>query len=228
MVKKSARLVLFVTGIFLCVQVSGGLVVMMSRPPQWPEGLRPQVWSKDQETIFQQRISFAGWYFQYDDVREALLELRFDSRADFETLWPAIVSVKSKGAPVILKKGESSYRGRPAVAGGVQILYPLSNQEGLSKPGIDPNLLAAVLKSSDRPPEYVTTAGRPFTGVLPPPAPKGYELPEPLYRVRTDIILVVDGDVIDLNRIQLPEDTPIIDQRFAPAVAPVSTAEPRP
>ena len=27
------------------------------------------------------------------------------------------------------------------------------------------------------------------------------------------IDLIVDGDVVDLNRIALPEDTPIIDQR---------------
>ncbi len=228
MVRKSAMLVLFVTGALLCVQAGGGLVVMMSHPPQWPEGLRPQVWSKDQQTIFQQRTSFRGWYFQFDDVREALLELRCDSQADFEKLWPALVSVKSKGAPIILKKGESSYRGGPVVVRSVGILYPLRNREGLSRPGIDPNLLASVLRSSDRPPEYVTAAGKPFTGVLPRPAPKRYELPEPLYRVRTDIMLVVDGDTIDLNRIPLPEDTPIIDERFTPAVAPASAPEPRP
>jgi hypothetical protein len=28
------------------------------------------------------------------------------------------------------------------------------------------------------------------------------------------IELIVDGDVVDLNRIALPEDTPIIDERF--------------
>jgi hypothetical protein len=34
----------------------------------------------------------------------------------------------------------------------------------------------------------------------------------------TFIELVVDGNVVDLNRIALPADTPIIDERFtAPA-----------
>jgi hypothetical protein len=37
-----------------------------------------------------------------------------------------------------------------------------------------------------------------------PPAPDG----------STYIELVVDGDVVDLNRIRLPADTPIIDRRF--------------
>ena len=30
----------------------------------------------------------------------------------------------------------------------------------------------------------------------------------------TYIELVVDGDIVDLNRIPLPADTPIIDERF--------------
>ena len=33
---------------------------------------------------------------------------------------------------------------------------------------------------------------------------------------RVDIELVVDGRIIDLNRIQLPADTPIIDNRKSP------------
>jgi hypothetical protein len=30
----------------------------------------------------------------------------------------------------------------------------------------------------------------------------------------TYIALVVDGDIVDLNRIPLPPDTPIVDERF--------------
>jgi len=37
------------------------------------------------------------------------------------------------------------------------------------------------------------------------------------WRARIDIELVVDGRIIDLNRIQLPADTPIIDNRKSPA-----------
>ena len=33
-------------------------------------------------------------------------------------------------------------------------------------------------------------------------------------RARLDIELSVDGDIVDLNRIPLPADTPIIDKRF--------------
>jgi hypothetical protein len=35
-----------------------------------------------------------------------------------------------------------------------------------------------------------------------------------MYRARVDIVLIVDGKIVDLNRIPLPADTPIIDKRF--------------
>jgi hypothetical protein len=38
-----------------------------------------------------------------------------------------------------------------------------------------------------------------------------------LHRARVDVQIVVDGDVIDLNRIPLPPDTPIIDRRWEKA-----------
>jgi hypothetical protein len=39
--------------------------------------------------------------------------------------------------------------------------------------------------------------------------PRGF-----MNRARTEIEFVVDGTIIDLNRILLPPDTPIIDRRF--------------
>jgi len=38
--------------------------------------------------------------------------------------------------------------------------------------------------------------------------------------IKTSFIeLVIDGNIVDLNRIPLPADTPIIDERFAPVIA---------
>lgn len=45
------------------------------------------------------------------------------------------------------------------------------------------------------------------------PIPNAVE-PRSKWRNTNYIELVVDGNVVDLNRLQLPEDTPIIDQRF--------------
>ncbi len=38
-------------------------------------------------------------------------------------------------------------------------------------------------------------------------------------RARVDIVLITDGKVIELNRIQLPSNTPIIDNRFKKGIA---------
>jgi hypothetical protein len=33
-------------------------------------------------------------------------------------------------------------------------------------------------------------------------------------RARVDIVLITDGKIVDMNRIQLPPNTPILDNRF--------------
>lgn len=35
-----------------------------------------------------------------------------------------------------------------------------------------------------------------------------------IHRARVDIVLITDGKIVDLNRIQLPPNTPIVDNRF--------------
>lgn len=40
------------------------------------------------------------------------------------------------------------------------------------------------------------------------------------WRKTIHIELIVDGDIVDLNRVELPPDTPIIDKRFTKAAAP--------
>ena len=80
----------------------------------------------------------------------------FTKREDFESAWPHLLKVKSKGAPIILVRGPRTdfFKVEPA---GVVIRSPLS---------------------------------------------------------RTFIELVVDSKIVDLNRIPLPADTLIIDERF--------------
>ena len=62
-------------------------------------------------------------------------------------------------------------------------------------------------------PEYVKTE-RAEGKVLWIPSTQGPESGRTNVRARVEIELIVDGKVIDLNRIQFPPDTPIIDQRF--------------
>lgn len=74
--------------------------------------------------------------------------------------------------------------------------------------------------------------GETKAGVLIHCPPGGVEPPEPAGPVpgqdsvmlrwlhTTYIELVVDGDIVDLNRIELPADTPIIDERFKAKAEP--------
>jgi hypothetical protein len=92
------------------------------------------------------------------------------NREAFESAWPHILSVKSKGAPLTLLRGPHAWvHVEPIDApAGVRIVV-----EGDWAPGAE----------------------------IPP-------------GTATSIELVVDGAIVDLNRIPLPPDTPVIDRRF--------------
>jgi hypothetical protein len=146
-------------------------------------------------------------------IQENVYEIPFADRAEFEQAWPHLLKLKSKGAPIILERSPSTY----SVSGsmlttGVRILWPSGGTT--SRPG------GAKLEAGAPWPAYLTAA----TGELPEyvtvendkwvPATaderKGF-----LHRVRVDIVLVTDGRVIDLNRIELPAGTSFVDHRFA-------------
>jgi len=105
-----------------------------------PYRLHPKPWSKDLERILA-KTDRRGQHLQYGDIRETVFEVQFNERENFEKLWPSMLSLKSKGAPLILRTGPSTYRERCYIMSGVRILYPLRDEEGLSNPGIDPKLL---------------------------------------------------------------------------------------
>jgi hypothetical protein len=106
-------------------------------------------------------------------------EIPFTNRNYFESAWPHIFKIKSKGARLILLRGADTKLGR--INAGVRIRSPAPERGNLVTPSAP----------------YDTTKAR--------------ELP---VSPRTDIELIVDGDTVDLNRIPLPADTPIIDKRF--------------
>ncbi len=148
-------------------------------------------------------------------IQETEYVIPFYSAEEFEKAWPHILTLISKGAPLILEKSPSTYNvSGSTLETGVRILCPPGNEivgsdtTGKARyvfniPWQDPKPDA-----SAESPEYIemeggkwvsTKDGKPLTvGV----------------RARVDIVLVVDGKVIDLNRIKLPENTPIIDRRF--------------
>ena len=99
----------------------------------------------------------------------------FTKREEFEAAWPHILKLKSKGAPIILRRGSSFWL--DGASQGVCIHTPPAGTKPLHSPELN------------------------------------------LSRLETTnyIELVVDGNIVDLNRISLPPETPIIDERFKTA-----------
>jgi hypothetical protein len=93
----------------------------------------------------------------------------FAKRDKFEAAWPHILKVKSKGAPIVIKRGPSFWL--EGMSAGVCIHTPPDGQ-------------APIADGKDAKGNWIY------------------------------IELIVDGEIVDLNRIQLPLDTPIIDERF--------------
>lgn len=138
------------------------------------KGTWPKSWPEELEPLRKQSRSLQGGM-----VNLTCHEIPFTNRKDFESAWPHILKIKSKGAPVILFRGPDKHMGTPMTA-GVRIQCPPQTEKPVPAaplPGTWPNVRVRWLWT-------------------------------------TFIELVVDGDIVDLNRIPLPADTPIIDKRF--------------
>jgi hypothetical protein len=135
------------------------------------KGTWPESWPKELEPLRKQSRTIEGPVVQLQYL------IPFTKREDFESAWPHLLKVKSKGAPIILIRGPTTgiFEVRPA---GVLIRSP---------------------------PAQSANTGTPFNGETDA---------RTKWMNATFIELVVDGEIVDLNRIPLPPDTPIIDERF--------------
>ena len=126
------------------------------------KGTWPQSWPKELEPLRKQASTFEGPLAPHQHYA-----IPFTKREEFESAWPHILKVKSKGAPVRLVRGPNFFLGAHSKAGVVVHCSPSGQAGNPAAPGV------------------------------------------PIY-----IELVVDADIVDLNRIPLPADTPIVDERF--------------
>jgi len=117
-------------------------------------GLWPDSWPKQLDPLRPQARTLDHGDF-------TVYEIPFAQRAEFESAWPHLLTVKSAQAPVVLLSSPDKSLG-DSIAAGVRIFR----------------------------------------------------------RARIEIELIVDGDIVDLNRIPLPADAPLIDKRLRVAVAP--------
>jgi hypothetical protein len=142
------------------------------------EGLWPKTWPAELEPLRKQSRTLVG---PLAPEMHQYYAIRFANREEFESAWPHLVKVKSKGAPIFLVRGANFFLGQNRKSGVVVHDPP------------------------------VPEAGEP----APPEAPiEGAKDARTRWKHTTYIDLVVDGAIIDLNRIPLPADTPIIDERF--------------
>jgi hypothetical protein len=129
-------------------------------------GTWPESWPKELEPLRKQSRTLEGPL-----VPQLHYQVPFTKREDFESAWPHLLKVKSKGAPLILMRSPYTRLGR--IDAGVFIHTPPAQAEDRDK----------TKKKADR-------------------------------ESTTYIELIVDGQIVNLNRIPLPADTPIIDERF--------------
>ena len=141
-------------------------------------GTWPKSWPSELEPLRKQSRTLVGPALPWRHFA-----VRFTDRDDFESAWPHIIKVKSKGAPIFLVRGPNFFLGKNQA--GVVIHCPPEGQWD------NPNTPEA-------------------------PIPNAKD-PRSRWLWTNYIELVVDGKIVDLNRIPLPSDTPIIDERFAKA-----------
>jgi hypothetical protein len=179
-------------------------------------GTCPADWPKELESYRKQAKTIGIAAGNQEDV----FEISFHNREQFEKIWPAILTLKSDGAPLTLTTARSA----PGWAGLfdnneplVRIYAPSYTTNAVKTPDgktvrrpVPPWPDSAKLPNGQLP-VYVTLSDDKTTWV---PADTNHNPLKPIeHRARIEIELVVDSKIIDLNRIRLPVDTPIIDRR---------------
>jgi hypothetical protein len=182
----------------------------------WSEvetGMWPKSWPKELEPLRQNARTIETATL----IHENIYEIHFKDRDTFERSWPILVGLKSKNGLLTLFKVASSLPNQVAIISNevpAVRIYASQAPGGISGglPFGPPWPSSALLPDGNLP-EYVKMGevqGK-KTWV---PAKIEKEKIVWLMRARVDVELVIDGKIIDLNRIRIPSDTPIIDKRW--------------
>jgi hypothetical protein len=211
--RKGSVIALSVVIIFLAASVSFALIFTSD------QGTWPDTWPKELERFRKQSKS----YNLSSGTEEVHHEILFQKREEFEEAWPHILELKTDGAPVILESIQSARGvvdrrteiGKP----GVRVRCPSRSKRGYSEEARNrpANWLDYVRLPSGALPEYGVCLDGKWTAASYQDSKwvdDETEFRGIMYRARTDIVLIIDGNIVDLNRIPMPADTPIIDRRF--------------
>jgi hypothetical protein len=173
-------------------------------------GTWPDSWPEELELYRNQAKTMDVGTFPMDR-REIIHEISFATHEDFRKAWPHILKVRSPGAPIFIERGPSTVWSSTIQAGvrifcpsdGVLIQTPDGQQQIGSPPWPD-----YIGSEFDVVPEYLVHHEDKYTPF------EGTYRAGHVFRARVDIVLIVDGKVVDLNRIPLPADTLVVDRRF--------------
>lgn len=173
--------------------------VVVENGGDWPES-----WPKELDSCRESATTFGFMW-------ETVYQIPFEKREAFERAWPHFLKLREKGTRLILEKSPSECAASSMQA-GVRVLFPDTNARIKLNDGkefvVGPPWPDSIKSPAGELPEYVTVKDGQWVAQGDDPLGRGR------FRVRLDIVLVVDGQIVDLNRIQLPADTLIVDRRF--------------
>lgn len=203
-------------------------LVMMSDEGKWPAN-----WPKELEPLRKR----AKTLDVATGTQEHIYTIPFESRDEFEKFWPILMTLRTPGSPLKLSRtgaendwGKFMSNAKPSVrikgptGGYAGAKLTADNRIDLKQLDEGTMLFAGtpwpktIVGPKGELPEYVTAvkvegeklAWKALNDV--PDGERGFH-----NRARVDLELIIDGEVIDLNRIRLPQDAPLVDSRFPEA-----------
>jgi hypothetical protein len=192
-------------------------------------GMWPKSWPKELEPL----RNNARTYNVATALHEIIYEIHFQDRNVFERAWPLLLGLKSKGGTLTLCKVESTRPKQEVLFSNdvpsIRIHAPESGLVGnlVAGPPWPPTALLPNGELS----EYVTSSEihgeKTWVPVTIEKARNEMEKGHFMWlmRARVDLELIIDGKIIDLNRIRIPSDTPIIDKRWPAEESKIQTTK---
>lgn len=196
----------FVTTFFCCTSASGFVSIH-------ERGLWPADWPKPLESCRDRARTFEI----STGVRENVYEIGFRTSEEFDRVWPALLQLKSAGAPLrvrnVLIRSEKSedlfVNDKPAVRIYTPVYGSSAQRPGGRMLPVGPPWPESINMPNGSLPEYVVLSQ---DGMTWDPAigevPSGFQ-----HRARIEIELVADGEIINFDRVMVPLGTPILDYR---------------
>lgn len=174
-------------------------------------------------------------------IQENIYEIPVADRETFEKIWPVILKLHTHGGRITLSQaGEAPHTNwgeilnnkqatvriyapsggfttKESIPPGDQVDYDSLIKAGKALKG-DAPWPAELIGTNGELPEYVVAQtgedGRMQWRPGDPYAEADGRFPGFYHRARIDVELVVDGEIIDLNRTQIPSESTVRDQRF--------------